>query len=728
MRSLFSRSMIARLTRPSIARAAILPVAGVLAAIAGSGIVVLAANDRAETVANLLEKATLTAHVIAPNAAAAVWQFDTLSGERILQSLASDRDFGSGVIVDDKGDVFASLQNRAIKIEAVTPESLAVLFGVADPKSLEISQLHEFVREDETINVFPLVTQANGTRNVGYMALSFSRGRASAASRREIITIATGGVLALLAVCALLAWVLSRVTRPIRDMTTAMDRLSAGKFETSIPALDRRDEIGAMARALAVFKENSIERQRLEFLTLKLQQTTDELRRNHEQVEFLAHHDPLTGLANRAQLRKKIDQSSVELSQNNVPFCVFIMDLDRFKEVNDSLGHPAGDALLKAVAQRLTTELRKDDVLARLGGDEFAIIQSPPRVAGEYAVNRSDQRHGATDLATRILKVLAEPFDLNGNTVFIGCSIGISLAPSDGTESEELMKQADLALYKAKSAGRHCFFLFDAEMTQDSNNRHRLEADMRIGLVRGEFELLYQPVVDVWTRKISCVEALVRWRHPVHGLMLPDRFIPIAESTGLIVDLGEWVLRQACRDAMAWPEHVKVAVNLSAVQFRSANLLDAIRSALNDAGLPPSRLEIEVTESVLIDRPSSYIALLNQLRNIGVSVALDDFGTGYSSLSHLILFPFDKVKIDKSFTQHITERADCAAIVNSIVGLGRNLDMVTIVEGVETGRQLETIRAAGATFAQGYLFGKPMPAALLDFDSADAARNENTAA
>jgi diguanylate cyclase (GGDEF)-like protein len=720
--------MIAKLTKPSIARAAILPVAGVLAAIAVSGIGVLAANDSAETVANLLEKATLTAHVIAPNAAAAVWQFDTQSGERILQSLASDPDFASGVIVDDKGDVFASLQNHAMQIEAVTPKSLAALFGVADRKSLAISRLHEFVRENETINVFPLITQANGTRNVGYMALSFSRGRANAAARQEVFVIATGGVLALSGVCALLAWVLSRVTRPIRDMTTAMGRLSSGEFETGIPALERRDEIGAMARALAVFKENSIERQRLEFLTLKLQQTTDELRRNHEQVEFLAHHDTLTGLANRAQLRRRIDGSSVQLSENGVPFCIFILDLDRFKEVNDSLGHPAGDALLKAVAQRLTTELRQDDVLARLGGDEFAIIQSPPRVAGEYAVNRSAQRHGATDLATRILKVLAEPFDLNGNTVFIGCSIGISLAPLDGTESEELMKQADLALYKAKSAGRHCFFLFDAEMTQDSNNRHRLEADMRIGLVRGEFELLYQPVVDVWTRKISCVEALVRWRHPVHGLMLPDRFIPIAESTGLIVDLGEWVLRQACRDAMAWPEHVKVAVNLSAVQFRSANLLDAIRLALNDAGLPPSRLEIEVTESVLIDRPSSYIALLNQLRNMGVSVALDDFGTGYSSLSHLILFPFDKVKIDKSFTQHITERADCAAIVNSIVGLGRNLDMVTIVEGVETGRQLETIRAAGATFAQGYLFGKPMPAALLDFDSADAARNANTAA
>jgi diguanylate cyclase (GGDEF)-like protein len=720
--------MIAKLTKPSIARAAILPVAGVLAAIAVSGIGVLAANDSAETVANLLEKATLTAHVIAPNAAAAVWQFDTQSGERILQSLASDPDFASGVIVDDKGDVFASLQNRAMQIEAVTPKSLAALFGVADRKNLAISRLHEFARENETINVFPLITQANGTRNVGYMALSFSRGRANAAARQEIFAIATGGVLALSGVCALLAWVLSRVTRPIRDMTTAMGRLSSGEFETGIPALERRDEIGAMARALAVFKENSIERQRLEFLTLKLQQTTDELRRNHEQVEFLAHHDTLTGLANRAQLRRRIDGSSVELSENGVPFCIFILDLDRFKEVNDSLGHPAGDALLKEVAQRLTKQLRKDDVLARLGGDEFAIIQGPPRGAGERPVRPADQARGAVELATRILKVLAEPFDLSGNTVCVGCSIGISLAPVDGTEADDLMKKADLALYKAKSAGRNCFFLFDAEMTKDFDERHRLEADMRAGLARGEFELRYQPVVDVWSREIPCVEALVRWRHPELGLMLPERFIPIAESNGLIVELGEWVLRQACRDATAWPERVKVAVNLSAVQFRDANLLETVRSALDDSGLPPGRLEIEVTETVLVDKQSGAIALLNQLRNIGVSVALDDFGTGYSSLSHLILFRFDKVKIDKSFTQHVTERADCAAIVNSIMSLGRSLDMVTIVEGVETDRQLETIRAAGASFAQGYLFGEPMPAALLDFKDADAAGIASTGA
>jgi diguanylate cyclase (GGDEF)-like protein len=726
--SLLFQAMIAALVRPSIARAAILPVAGVLAAITGLGIIVLAANNSANTVASLQEKATLTAHVIAPNAAAAVWQFDTLSGARILRSLASDPDFGSGIIVDDKGEVFANLESGAIKIEAVTPKSVAALFGVADPKNLAITRLHEFVLEDETINVFPLVTEANATRNVGYMALSFSRGRAGAAAFRQIFAIGAGSVLALSAICALLAWILSRVTRPIRNMTAAMDRLSAGEFETEIPALDRRDEIGAMARALAVFKENSIERQRLEFLTSKLQQTTDELRRNHEKVEFLAHHDTLTGLANRVELRNKIDQSSAELRQNGVPFCILILDLDRFKEVNDTLGHPAGDALLKTVAQRLTRELRKDDVLARLGGDEFAIIQGPPRAAAERRVHPNDLRHGATELAARIIKVLAEPFDLNGTTVFIGCSIGISCAPADGTEAEDLMKKADLALYKAKSAGRNCFFQFDAEMIMDSDERHRLEADMRNGIVRGEFELVYQPVVDIRTRKISCAEALLRWRHPVHGLMLPARFMPIAESTGLIVGLGEWVLRQACRDAAQWPEHVKVAVNLSAVQCRSVNLPDSIRSALDDAGLPPRRLEIEVTETVLIDKQSGYLDLLNRLQSIGISVALDDFGAGYSALSHLILFPFDKIKIDQSFTQHITDRADCAAIVNSILALGRSLGMVTIVEGVETSGQLETIRAAGASLAQGYLFSKPMPAALLDFGDADGKQNASTAA
>jgi diguanylate cyclase (GGDEF)-like protein len=726
--SLCSHSMIAKLTKPSIARAAILPVAGVLAAISGLGIIVLAANNSVNTVASLLEKTTLTAHVIAPNAAAAVWQFDTVSGERILHSLASDPDFASGIIVDDKGGVFASLQNDAIKIEPVTPKSVAALLGVADAKNLTIAQLHEFVLENETIDVFPLITEANATRKVGYMALSFSRGRAGAAALRQIFAIGAGGVLALSAVCALLAWILSRVTRPIRDMTAAMDRLSSGAFETEIPALARRDEIGAMARSLAVFKENSIERQRLEFLTLKLQQTTEELRRNHEKVEFLAHHDALTGLANRAQLHNKIDQSSAELGRNGVPFSVLILDLDRFKEVNDTLGHPAGDALLKAVALRLTKELRKDDVLARLGGDEFAIIQGPPRPAGERRVDPNVHRLGACELAARILRVLAEPFDLDGDTVFIGCSIGISVAPTDGTETKDLMKNADLALYKAKSAGRDCFLLFDAEMTREADERRCLETDMRAGLVRGEFELFYQPTVDVWTHHVSCVDARVRWRHPLHGLMSSDRFLSVAESTGLIVDLGEWVLRQACRDARVWPEHVKVAVSLSALQFRSVKLLDAMRLALGDAGLPPSRLEIAVSGAILMDKQSGCLALLHQLRDVGVSVALDDIGTRHSSVSCLVMFSFDKIKIDRSLTGGITERANCAAIVSAILGLGRSLGIVTSVAGVETDRQLEILRAAGASFVQGGLFGEPIPSARLDFGEAEAVGNANTAA
>ena len=703
--------MIAKLTKPSIARAAILPVAGVLAAISVSGFVVFAADDRADAVANLLEKATLTANVIAPNAAAAVWQFDTLSGQRILQSLASDPDFASGVIVDDKGDVFASRQNRATKIAAVTPVSLAALFGVADRKSLVISRLYEFVREDETIDVFPLVTQANGTRNVGYMALSFSRVRSSAAARQEFFAIATGGVLALLAVCALLAWVLSRVTRPIRDMTTAMDRLSAGEFETGIPALQRRDEIGAMARALAVFKENSIERQRLEFLTLKLQQATDELRGNHEQVEFLAHHDTLTGLANRAQLRRKIDESSVELSRNNVPFCVFILDLDRFKEVNDSLGHPAGDALLKEMAQRLRSALRETDVLARLGGDEFAILLS-----GEQ-----HQRDSAIMLAVRINEVIARPFELEGRRVTIGTSIGIALAPQDGVEPDELLKKSDLALYRAKAQGRNGFNFFDAQMTADADARHQLENEMREGIARNEFELFYQPMYDAETREVRGAEALVRWRHPHKGLIAPDAFIPLAEDTGLIVQLGGWILHKACTDAASWPDHVKVAINLSSMQFRKSDLFDIILCALVESGLPPERLEVEITESVLLENEAKYRSLLQQLKNIGVSIVLDDFGTGYSSLGYLTKFPVDKIKIDKSFTQGVIARAECAAVIASVLTLARGLDIATTAEGVETEDQYDMLRAAGVNFVQGYLFCRPCPASELRFANAELA-------
>jgi predicted signal transduction protein with EAL and GGDEF domain len=357
--------------------------------------------------------------------------------------------------------------------------------------------------------------------------------------------------------------------------------------------------------------------------------------------------------------------------------------------------------------------------LARLGGDEFAIIQSAPRETG------LTPRERAVVLANRILDALTAPFDLDGHSVVIGTSIGIALAPDDGSDPDDLIKRADLALYATKSKGRNGYNFFDRQMTVVADERQQLEADFRQGLIRGEFELNYQPIVDVATGGVCCVETLVRWRHPTHGLLMPNHFIPIAEDTGLVVPLGEWVLHQACADAMRWPDHVKVAVNLSAVQFRNGNLLDAILSALVDSGLPASRLELEVTESVLLEKEADYIMVLHQAKNIGASVALDDFGTGYSSLTYLKMFPFDKIKIDRSFIKDIAERPDCAAIVSSVVGLGRSLDIVTTAEGVETDLQFEIVRAAGVTQAQGYLFGAAVPQSDLDFGTTAPIRAES---
>ena len=356
------------------------------------------------------------------------------------------------------------------------------------------------------------------------------------------------------------------------------------------------------------------------------------------------------------------------------------------------------------------------DVIARLGGDEFAIITFGTSID-------SDEPHhdGAIALARRVLDVINEPFVIETKTVFVGASIGVALAPDDGVETEVLLKKADLALYKSKAKGRNVYSLFDPQMMAETSELHKLEADMRLGLSRSEFEVHYQPIIDARTRNIAGAEALVRWRHPEHGLIAPAKFIPLAESTGLIIPLGEFVLHRACCDAMSWPDGLKVAVNLSAIQFRKTNLFDVIMCALIESGLPPGRLEVEVTESVLPENEADYAVLLHQLKNIGVSVALDDFGTGYSSLSYLKQFPFDKIKIDRSFTADVAEHEGSMAIVSAIIGLSRGLDMITTAEGIETERQFEIMRAAGVTLAQGYLFGRACPIAEFNatLESAD---------
>ncbi len=423
-----------------------------------------------------------------------------------------------------------------------------------------------------------------------------------------------------------------------------------------------------------------------------------ELALANRRVLELAQTDILTGLPNRAFFLEQLREAGSDPRHRGV-FSVLMVDLDRFKNVNDSLGHAAGDALLRQVAVRLRSALRGEDVLARLGGDEFAIIQ-----AGHH-----DQRANSTDLAGRISRLIVEPFQLTGSQVEIGTSIGIAIAPEHGDDREQLLKKADLALYRSKSAGRNCFTIYDEAMSAELEARNTLEGDLRDAIARCLFEVHYQPYFDVQTGRRRGVEALVRWRHPVRGLIPPDVFIPLAEDTGLIVPLGEWIIRRTCDDATLWPADTTVSINLSPVQFKQAELFEVIESALRNSGLSPERLEIEITESVLLERACENLIFMERLSDLGVSLALDDFGTGYSSLSCLTTFPFNKIKIDKSFMGNLSAQYKSAAIISSIVTLARGLDMSVTAEGVETVEQLDGLKRLGVNFAQGYLLGRPVP-------------------
>ena len=434
-----------------------------------------------------------------------------------------------------------------------------------------------------------------------------------------------------------------------------------------------------------------------------------ERRRVEAEIVHLARHDVLTGLANRAEFNARLEEASRRLKRNGGNVTVMMIDLDRFKAVNDTLGHLAGDQLLSEVARRLQSTVRDTDVLARLGGDEFAIIQE----------GAADQHEGAVALALRIIEAISAPFGLNGQEVAVGTSIGIALAPENGVEPDELLKRADLALYSVKSSGRNDYCLFRNEMLEIVHTQQSAERELREAIAQEQFELHYQPVVDIKTRELVGVESLVRWRHPMKGLIPPDHFIPLAESTGLIVPLGEWILQKACAEAANWPAHVKVAVNISAIQFKKGNLFEIILATLVKTGLQPERLELEITETSLLENQEAHLTTIRQLKNLGLSIALDDFGTGFSSINYLTIFPFDKIKIDKSFTRGILSRADCKAVVASSLALAKGLGIITTVEGIETEDQLDYMRAAGVELAQGYLFGKPV--SVSEFGRANAA-------
>jgi diguanylate cyclase (GGDEF)-like protein len=507
------------------------------------------------------------------------------------------------------------------------------------------------------------------------------------------------------------------ITKPV-DFIAALARI-----KTQLDRKRAKDELDQANNALQALN-GSLE-QRIAERMAQLVETNEALKkeiaereRSQAEIHYLAHHDSLTGLANRVLLRQHLEHALAQPTCTEV--AVLFVDLDGFKSINDTLGHSTGDGLLKCVANRLIESVRDSDRVARLGGDEFAIIQFD-----------ADQPKGAAMLANRLIELIGRPYQVDGNQLNIGASVGIAVA-SEGDKPEDLLKRADLAMYCAKAEGRGTYRFFEPQMDETAQARRDMESLLRTADIENAFEVYYQPLIDVTQKRITCLEALLRWRHPEKGFISPAQFIPLAEEIGLIVTLGEWVLRQACMEATKWPDDVKVAVNLSPVQFKYSGLPRAVEEALAESGLPARRLELEITESVLLERTETSLAILHELRELGVAISMDDFGTGYSSLSYLRSFRFDKVKIDRAFVGDITNGFDSLKIVRAINDLGRSFGMTTVAEGVETLEQLRCLEDEGCAQVQGYLISPPRPASeilsMIHKFEADAAAAEELAA
>ena len=488
------------------------------------------------------------------------------------------------------------------------------------------------------------------------------------------------------------------VTKPV-DFAVALARVN-----TQIGR--KRAEQQVVLANEGLRKANEDLERRVEERTSRLSDANQRLKveiANREELQarsqYLAYHDSLTGLGNRLLFKEQLEEALKDVSVTQHPLAVLFLDLDGFKAVNDTLGHSIGDLLLKSIATKLRDILQRTDRIARLGGDEFAILQiSVPQPGSAIA------------LAEKIIQIVGQPCNIDGHDVTVGASVGIAVAHPGDMDTESFLKSADLAMYSAKSDGRGTYRMFDPEMDAIVQARRILEREMRTALVQNGFKLFYQPLINLQTKKVTAFEALMRWQHPERGYVPPSEFIPIAEEMGLIVQLGEWALRQACAEAMEWPEEICVSVNLSPLQFSKGNLVSTVMNALASSGLPASRLELEITELVLLEKSERNIAILNQLRDFGVRISMDDFGTGYSSIGYLRSFPFDKIKIDQSFVRDLLVDEGSLAIVRAIAGLGVSFGMTTTAEGVETEEQMRCLNLEGCIEAQGYLYSKPVPA------------------
>lgn len=520
----------------------------------------------------------------------------------------------------------------------------------------------------------PLPTFSDGEKAT--LLLAYPKAEAMADARKLQLALGAITLLNLLLV-AFATWkAAARITQPLARLDEAAGRLASGEHVQV--RVRGEDELARLANSFNEMVGKIAERE--------------------QRITQLAFNDTLTGLPNRSMFQQQLDHLFRATEGNGRLFALHCLDLDQFKVINDTLGHPAGDALLVEAARRVQHAARGHFV-ARLGGDEFVVLQTV-----------DDDRDAIDRLARDILGEMAQPMVLDGNEVVPSTSIGIAIAPQDGQDGGALLRSADLALYRAKEGGRGTYAFFEESLNERAQQRRQLESDLRLALERGEFELYYQPLFDLEQNRICSFEALLRWRHPRRGQISPVEFVPVAEDTGLIVPLGAWVVREACAQASAWPDNIRVAVNVSAVQFHRGALNETILRALADTGLSPDRLEVEITESIFLEGGDATLRLLHGLRSLGVRIALDDFGTGYSSLSYLQSFPFDKLKIDRSFIQNLLTRDGASAIVHAITELANALGIETTAEGVEETAQLMELRAHGCSSVQGYLFSEPMSA------------------
>ncbi|MFL6732000.1 MAG: putative bifunctional diguanylate cyclase/phosphodiesterase [Sphingomicrobium sp.] len=506
------------------------------------------------------------------------------------------------------------------------------------------------------------------------LLLAYPKSEAMADARKLQLALGVMTLLGLLLV-GLATWrAAARITKPLARLDEAAERLASGEHVQV--HVRGEDELARLAESFNEMVGKIAERE--------------------QRITQLAFNDTLTGLPNRTMFQQQLDHFFRASEGNGSLFALHCLDLDQFKVINDTLGHPAGDALLVEAAHRVQHAAR-GHLVARLGGDEFIVLQTI-----------GDDRDAIDRLARDILGTMARPLMLDGNEVVPSTSIGIAIAPQDGADGGTLLRNADLALYRAKEAGRGTYAFFEESLNERAQQRRQIETDLRLALERGEFELFYQPLFDLEQNRICSFEALLRWRHPQRGLVSPAEFVPVAEDTGLIVPIGAWVVREACARAADWPDHIRVAVNVSAVQFHRGGMHETVLRALAESGLAPGRLEVEITESIFLEGGETTLRLLHALRSLGVRIALDDFGTGYSSLSYLQSFPFDKLKIDRSFIQNLLTRDGASAIVHAITELANALGIETTAEGVEETAQLMELRAHGCSSVQGFLFSEPM--------------------